>query len=77
MLRAGAHRQQVRLARQEQHLQKGRRERRLVGLAKDGDRVVVGVYVGGDEAHADVAMRGALDPARGEEVVGIALNQQG
>ncbi len=68
--------QQPHLARQQQNLQKRRFKRRLVGPPKAGDRVVVGVRVGGDETGADVPVRRPLDPPRGEDAVGMAVDEQ-
>ena len=34
------------------------------------------MQVGGDKAHADVAIGRPLDPPRGEDAVGIAVDQQ-
>lgn len=40
------------------------------------DGVMIGVRVGGDEAHGHVAMRRALDPTRRENPVRVIVNQQ-
>ena len=68
--------QQAGFARQQQNLHEGRLERSFVGAAEDGDRIVIGVQVGGDEPHRDVAVGRPLDPAGRKDAVGVAVNQQ-
>jgi len=41
-----------------------------------GDRVMIGVGVGRDIAHRDIAAGGLLNPARAENPAGMAIDQQ-
>ena len=61
---------------QQQNLQETLAKRRQVVAPKGRDRVMVGMDIGGHEAHPDIAVRRALDPPAREDPVGIAIDQQ-
>jgi hypothetical protein len=61
---------------QQQHLQKRCLEGRLVGAPEGRDRVVVRMQVRRHQPNPDVAERRPLDPARGEDAVGVAVDQK-
>ena len=70
------HFDKLQLLGQQQNLQETLAKRRQVLAPKGRDRVMVGMDVGGHEAHPDIAVRRALDPPAREDPVGIAVDQQ-
>lgn len=68
--------QQLQFLRQQQHLGKRGRKGRGVLAPERGDGIMVGRGVGGDEANRNIAVCRPLDPARGENAVGVAVDQQ-
>jgi len=67
---------QLQLLGQKQNLQETLANRREVLAPKGRNRIMVGMVVGGHEAHPDIPVRRALDPAARENPVGIAVNQK-
>ena len=57
----------------QQNLQETLAKRCQVVAPKGRDRVMVGMDIGGHEAHPDIAVRRALDPPAREDPVGIAM----
>ncbi len=59
-----------------EHADKGFAEGVEVFAAELADGVVVGMGVAGEVTHGKVTMGGILDLARGEEAVGVAVDEQ-
>ena len=68
--------QQPRLASYQKDVEERRLEGRTVLPPERRDGVMIGVGVGGYEAHAQIAEGGPLDPPRGEHAVGVGIHQQ-
>ena len=71
-----AHLHQLQLLGQKQNLKEALSYRRHVVAPEGRDRVMVGMIVGGHEAHPNVATGRALDPTARKAPAGIAVDQQ-
>ena len=61
---------------QKQDMGKGGPKGRTVLAPEFGDPIVIGMAVGGDEAHRHIAVGRLLDAAREENTAGITINQK-
>ena len=73
----GAQLEEFEFLRQFQHVDKGLGHRREVFAAEGADRVVVGMGVGAEVTHGQVAMGGPFNAPGTDHAVGIAVDEQG
>ena len=69
--------EQAQFARQLEHIDEGGGHGLEVVAAEGADGVVIGMGVGAEVAHGQVAVGGALDAAAAEDAVGVAVDEQG